>query len=133
MSDQLYREWHTLQIRTRHLKQFRRRINAPQVRDAWPVKREIETGANPDINDAPGGARNDTRPTFGRGRILHRQVDQPGKNVLAVESHALARRLTRPGPPRTVRQRSRRASASPDEKTNSVSALAVACGWTKAW
>ncbi len=71
---QLYWERHALRFRTRHSEQFRRRVDAPQPRDARSIKPEIETGANPDIEDTPGGARDDMGAAFGRGWVLHRQV-----------------------------------------------------------
>jgi Transposase/Helix-turn-helix domain of transposase family ISL3 len=81
----------------RHSEKRGRRIEGVEPLDLNPVVREIETGAGADLDDGPGGQRDDPGSLGRRGLDPHGQVDQRGQDMSLVGVHRAPVQLSRRG------------------------------------
>src|SRR5260370_30033294 len=72
---------------TGHLQQLWRSIESDNLNNALPVKRQIQTRADPDFEYSTTGNRNEAAAIGLEAALTHRQVDQARDDVFFIKTH----------------------------------------------
>ncbi len=83
-------KWLVRRPRLRYPQELRRRVEPVNAPDTIRVKRQIQPGADANLQHVTAGARNPLSSQASGGGIPHREVDYVRQNVFRVESHDLS-------------------------------------------
>ena len=87
--DQLDRTLQSPPATARHREQPCGRIEPDHLLRALRIKRQIESGADPDFEDAALCVRKDPLALGGENLPPHRQMNQMGEDMILVEAHLI--------------------------------------------